>query len=103
MLFLQRNWRVMATSLILVAAVIFAYRSFNPSDSRVLDQSSFYDAVREGRVREVTMVPDEIGFKIRGTLSSERRSTESFTTYVLADRSLTRILSEQRVPSKKPG
>ena len=92
--------RVIVTSLIVIAAAVLAYRSFNPTESRALDQSSFYDAVMEGRVTEVTMVPDEIGFEIRGTLNSERTSAESFTTYVLADRNLPKILREKGVAVK---
>jgi cell division protease FtsH len=90
----------MAISLILVAAAILAYRIFNASGSQRLDQSSFYDAVTEGRVKEVTIVPDAIGFEIRGTLHSHDTSAKRFTTYVLADRNLTRILSEERVSVK---
>ncbi|MEJ2371824.1 MAG: ATP-dependent metallopeptidase FtsH/Yme1/Tma family protein [Gemmatimonadales bacterium] len=90
----------MAISLILVAAAILAYRSFNATGSQRLDQSSFYDAVTEGRVKEVTIVPDAIGFEIRGTLHSHDTSAKRFTTYVLADRNLTRILSEERVSVK---
>ena len=37
----------MATSLILVAAAILAYRSFNSTERLAWDQSSFYDAVME--------------------------------------------------------
>jgi cell division protease FtsH len=94
--------KVILTSLILVSAVILAYRIFDPTDSQALDQSSFYDAVREGRVETITMVPDGIGFEIRGTLNSEAtspddRSVERFTTYVLADSILPKTLSDNGV------
>lgn len=92
--------KVIVTSLILVAAVILAYRSFDATSSQHLDQSSFYDAVTEGWVKEVTMVPDGIGVEIRGTLHSDDTSAERFTTYVLADRNLTRMLSEGGVSVK---
>ena len=91
---------MLVTSLIVVSAVIFAYRSFNATGSQRLDQSSFYDAVAEGRVTGVTMVPDGNGVEIRGTLNSEGISPERFTTYVLADRNLTTILNEGRVSVK---
>jgi cell division protease FtsH len=84
----------------LVAAAILAYRDFDAAGSQILDQSSFYDAVMKGRVKKVTMVPDGIGFEIRDTLNSEDTSAERFVTYVLADRNLTRILSEERVSVK---
>ena len=95
----------MATSLILVAAAVLAYRFFNATGSQRLDQSSFYDAVTEGRVKEVTMVPDAIGFEIRGTLNSEAtypddRSVERFTTYVLTDPNLLETLSDNGVSVK---
>ena len=89
--------KAIVASLIAIAAVILAYRGFNATGSQRLDQSSFYDAVRAGRIRAVTMVPDGIGVEIRGTLSAEDAAAERFTTYVLADRNLTRVLREERV------
>jgi len=96
---------VIATSLILVAAALLAYRSFDPMDSQVLDRSSFYDAVMDGQVKEVAMVPDGVGFEIRGTLNSERtypddRSVEKFTSYVLEDPNLLETLSDNGVSVK---
>jgi len=95
----------MATSLILVAAAILAYRIFNGTGSQRLDQSSFYDVVTEGRVKTITMVPDGIGFEIQGTLNSKAtypddRSVERITTYVLADRDLQKILRDNGVSVK---
>jgi cell division protease FtsH len=81
-----------------IVAVAVAYRGFIATGSQQLDQTSFYDAVREGRVGEVTVVADEIGFNIRGTLSTDSTADEKFTTYVLADQSLLRILSDEGVP-----
>jgi cell division protease FtsH len=96
---------VIVISLILVAAAILTYRIFNATGSRRLDQSSFYDVVADGRVETITMVPDGIGFEIRGTLSSEAaspddRSVERFTTYVLADPNLPETLSDNGVSVK---
>jgi hypothetical protein len=62
---------VIAISLILVAAAILTYRIFNATGSQRLDQSSFYDLVAAGQVKTITIVPDGIGFDIRGTLDSE--------------------------------
>ena len=97
--------RVIVTSLIVIAAAVLAYRSFNATGSQRLDQSSFNDAVMEGRVMEVTMVSDGIGFEIRGTLSSEHtytddRPVERFTTYVLAEPNLLETLSDNGVSVK---
>jgi cell division protease FtsH len=96
---------VLAIALILVAAAILAYRIFSATGSQRLDQSNFYDAVTERRVRTITMVPDGIGLEIRGTLNSEAtypddRSVERFTTYVLADPNLLETLSENGVSVK---
>ena len=93
---------MIAISLILVAAAIFAYRILNTTGSQRLDQSSFYDMVTEGRVETITMVPDGIGFEIRGTLNPDPeypddRSVDEFTTYVLADPNLPETLSDNGV------
>jgi hypothetical protein len=50
--------RVIVIFLIVIAAAVLAYRIFSATGSQPLDQSSFYEAVMEGRVKEVTMVPD---------------------------------------------
>ena len=97
--------KVIVVLLVAVAAAVLAHRIFFATGSRNLDQSSFYAAVAEGRVKEVTMVPDGIGFEIRGTLHSEqpargRPSVEDFTTYVLADRYLSEELREAGVAVK---
>jgi cell division protease FtsH len=95
--------KVAAIILIVIAAAVFAYSIFSPPGSRPLDQSSFYEAVEQGLVKEVTMVPDSIGFEIRGTLYLERGSSrgdppvEDFTSYILADPDLMRILREKAV------
>jgi cell division protease FtsH len=97
--------RIIAIFLIVIAAAVFAYRILSATGSRYLDQSSFYEAVKQGLVKEVTMVPDSIGFEIRGTLSSEQTSSrgpsaENFTTYVLAERNLLKLLREKGVSVK---
>jgi cell division protease FtsH len=97
--------RVIVAFLIVIATAVVAYRIFIATGSQPLDQSSFYEAVKEGRIREVTMVPDSIGFGIRGTLKSEStsfrgQSAENFTTYVLADRELLKLLRMKGVSVK---
>ena len=84
--------------MIAIVAVAVAYRGFFATGTQQLDQTSFYDAVREGRVGEVTVVADEIGFNIRGTLSTDSNAEEKFTTYVLADQTLLKVLSDEGVP-----
>ncbi|MDB4324722.1 ATP-dependent zinc metalloprotease FtsH [bacterium] len=97
--------KVILTVSVVIAAVVLAYYSFGRAGRQALDQSSFYDAVMDGRVREVTMVPDGNGFRIQGTLNSENdsfdgRSSDSFTTYVLAERNLQKTLMSEGVSVK---
>jgi cell division protease FtsH len=95
--------RLIGAFLVVIAATVIAYRIFGTTGGRLLDQSSFYDAVAEGRVKEVTMAADNIGYEIRGKLDSAHSSSggppvESFTTYVLEDRNLLKELREKSVP-----
>ena len=85
-----------------IAAAVIAYQAFDGSDSQPLDQSSFYDAVAEGQVEEVTIAADSIGYEIRGLLRSDEsapndRSGTQFTTYVVEDDNLSHMLSEHGV------
>ena len=57
--------RVIVIFLIVIAAAVLAYRIFSAMGSQPLDQSSFYEAVMEGRVKEVTMVPDSQANRVR--------------------------------------
>ena len=47
--------KVVAAFLIVIPAIAFAYWFFGTSRSHPLDQSSFYAAVAQGRVEEVTI------------------------------------------------
>jgi cell division protease FtsH len=97
------------TLLIVVGATILAHRFFSSPGSRPLDQSSFYDALAEGRVEEVTITADGIGCEIRGQFHSDEstpggRAGGKFTTYVVKDDSLPKKLRESgvRVTARKP-
>ena len=57
--------RVIATFLIVIAAAVLAYQIFSATGSQALDQSSFYEAVIEGRGKEVTMVPNSQANRVR--------------------------------------
>ena len=101
--------RVVAIFLIVIAATVLAYWFFGTPGGRPLDQSSFYDAVAQGRVEEVTIAADSIGYEIRGRLYSEEstpgdRSSGKFTTYVVKDDQLPRMLRENgvQVKARKP-
>ena len=101
--------RVVAIFLIVIAATVLAYWFFGTSGGRPLDQSSFYHAVAQGQVEEVTIAADSIGYEIRGRLYSEEstpgdRSSGKFTTYVVKDDQLPRMLRENgvQVKARKP-
>jgi len=94
--------KIVATVLIVITLAVLAYRIFSSPGSRQLDQASFYGAVAEGRVEEVTIVPDLVGYEIRGTFRPEQAlpghpSVENFTTYVMEDPNLSRMLRERGV------
>jgi cell division protease FtsH len=100
---------VVAIFLIVIAATVLAYWFFGTSGGRPLDQSSFYHAVAQGQVEEVTIAADSIGYEIRGRLYSEEstpgdRSSGKFTTYVVKDDQLPRMLRENgvQVKARKP-
>jgi cell division protease FtsH len=100
--------RVIVTFLVIAAAVV-AYQVFSGTGSQLLDQSSFYDAFAEGQVEEVTIAADSIGYEIRGQLRSDEstpngRSGRKFTSYVVKDDDLSRMLRENgvRVKARKP-
>jgi cell division protease FtsH len=97
--------RIIVASLVVVAAAVIAYRTIDSKHRQHLTQSSFYDAVAEERVKEVTISGDGIGCEIRGTFHSGQThpghsSAESFTTYVLEDRNLSKMLRERGVSVK---
>jgi cell division protease FtsH len=101
--------RVLVTLLIVIAATVLAYRFFSSPGSRPLDQSSFYGALAEGRVEEVTITADDVGYEIRGQFHSDEstpggRAGGKFTTYVVEDDSLRKMLRESgvRVTTRKP-
>jgi len=101
--------RVVAIFLMVIAATVLAYWFFGTRGGRPLDQSSFYVAVARGQVEEVTIAADSIGYEIRGRLYSEEstpgdRSSGKFTTYVVKDDQLPKMLRENgvQVKARKP-
>jgi cell division protease FtsH len=106
---MRLNVKVIAGCLVVIAATALAYWIFSGPGSQPLDETDFYDAVAAGQVEEVTITPDAVGYQIRGTLRSEgaalvNRSAETFTTYVLENQNLSRVLREQgvSVSAKEP-
>ncbi len=97
--------KLVATSLVAIAAAALAYRTFTATGLQILDQSSFYEAVAEGRVENITMAADGFGSEIRGKLRAGRTlsgvpATGDFTAYVLEDPSLWKNLREKGVSVK---
>ena len=106
---MSSRWRIVAAGLVAIAALVFAYWILGGAEREPVDQSSFYDAVAEGQVTEVTIIPDVVGYEIRGTFRSQEtasglESGREFTTYVVADPDLSRKLREQgvRVNAEEP-
>jgi cell division protease FtsH len=103
--------RIIVICLAVIAAAVIGYKLFiTASGQRIqLNQSSFYGALAEGRVQEIVIIGDGIGYGIRGKFNSEHttpdgRSIRSFSTYIVEDDELTRVLREKgvRVKAEKP-
>jgi len=106
---LNTRSRIVVAMLLIVAAII-AFQPFRGKDARSLDQSSFYDALAQGQVEEVTITGDDFGYEIRGLLRSENSvpdgaSSTPFTTYLVKDDKLVQTLREQGVlvKAREPG
>ena len=66
--------------LVVIAAVVIGYKIFDTASTQRqhLDQTSFYEAVADGEVQEVTITGDSVGYEIRGKLRAAR--PDSFMT-----------------------
>jgi cell division protease FtsH len=92
---------------VVIAAVVIGYKIFDTASrqSQQLDQSTFYQAVAEGDVQEVTITGDSIGYEIQGKLASTRpgpsgQPIKNFTTYIVKDEDLLKMLRDQGVVIK---
>jgi cell division protease FtsH len=92
---------------VVIAAVVIGYKIFDTASrhSQQLDQSVFYTAVAEGDVQEVTITGDAIGYEIQGKLATTRpgvtgQPIKNFTTYVVKDEDLLKMLRENGVVIK---
>ena len=103
--------KIIVIGLVVIAAVAIGYGIFSTvGDQRQrLDQTELYAAVAEGQVEEVTITGDRIGYEIQGKLRSADgapggRSIRKFTSYVLKDEDLQKMLRESgvRVKAQKP-
>jgi cell division protease FtsH len=93
--------------LVVIAAVVIGYKIFDTASrhSQQLDQSTFYQAVAEGDVQEVTITGDSIGYEIQGKLESARpgatgQPIKNFTTYIVKDEDLLKMLRDKGVVVK---
>jgi cell division protease FtsH len=96
--------RIIVIGLVVIAAVAIGYGIFSAAGNQRqrLDQSDFYEVLAEGQVEEVIITADSIGYRIRGKLHSDDsapggRSIRKFTTYVLKDEDLLKMLREEGV------
>ena len=87
--------------LVVIAAVVIGYKIFDTASSQRqhLDQTSFYQAVADGDVQEVTITGDGVGFDIRGKLGEARtgptgQPIKNFTSYILEDDELAETLQK---------
>jgi cell division protease FtsH len=93
--------------LVVIAAVVIGYKIFDTASrhSQELEQSTFYTAVEEGDVQEVTITGDSVGYEIQGKLASSRpgvsgQPIKNFTTYIVKDEDLLKMLREKGVVVK---
>ena len=93
--------------LVVIAAVVIGYQIFNTASGQrqPLDQSSFYEALEDGQIQEVTITGDQVGFEIKGKFSAPRtgpagKPINAFTTYIVKDEGLVEELRAKGVAVK---
>ena len=88
---------------VVFAAVVIGYKIFdNAVGSKSLDQTDFYKLVENGRIAEVTVTGDDLGFEITGKFKEEQQlpngqTTKQFSTYVVKNETLMGDLKSQGV------
>jgi len=97
--------------LVVIAAVVIGYQIFNTAagQRQQLDESTFYEALEQDKIEEVTITGDAVGFEIQGRFRSAQpgpggQPVKSFTTYVVKNEELLKSLREHgvKVTSEKP-
>jgi len=98
--------------LVVIAAVVIGFRIFNNANptQQVLDQSEFYQLVKDDKIESVTVTGDSFGYEIKGNYRSRQtdpdtgRSFQSFKTYVVKEEDLMKDLraSNVRVTTEPP-
>ena len=91
---------------VVITALVVGYRIFDAEarNSKRLLQSDFYRKVAEGKILEVTVTGDEVGYEIRGLRkpdgSGARSANVPFTTYIVQDANLLAELQAQGIKVK---
>ena len=81
--------------LVVIAAVVIGYQIFDQAGKQreQLDQSTFYRALEDGQIAEVTLNGDAVGYEIRGEFKGSYpgpngQSITRFSTYIVKDEEL---------------
>ena len=89
---------------VVIMALVVGYRIFDAEarNSKRLTQSDFYSKVANGKILEVTVTGDEVGYEIRGlrrpdTPGSSGSANVPFTTYIVQDADLIAELQSQGI------
>ena len=90
--------------LVVIAAVVIGYQIFDQAGKQreQLDQSTFYRALEDGQIAEVTLNGDAVGYEIRGEFKGSYpgpngQSITRFSTYIVKDDGLPQMLREHNV------
>jgi len=100
---LNTHLKTIVIWLVVIAAIVIGYKIFDTASgqSRTLEQSEFYVQLEKGNVREILLIGDAVGYEVRGKLIERTQigdgPVEQFSTYVVKDDDLGRLLREQNV------
>ena len=91
--------------LVVIAAIVIGYKIFDTASGqhRTLDQSVFYEQLDRGNVKDIVLIGDAVGYEVRGELKERIQldgPVEKFSTYIVKDDDLSKILREQGVKVK---
>ena len=96
--------------LVVLAAVVIGWQIFSTAGTQrqQLDQSDFWTQVDQGRVKEVVVTGDPVGYEIVGKFKEPQpvapsgQSVASFKTYVMKDEKLLELLRATRAWRSAP-
>jgi cell division protease FtsH len=85
---------------LVIAVLVKVFTNYGVTADK-LDQSDFYTLLEKGKIKEVTITGDAIGYSIDGKyLEKSEHGTLDFTTYVVKDEQLPRQMREKGVVVK---